>query len=151
MHRTMGLAALAFLSLIFMACCCGGGGGTKPDGPAVKRVKAVMDRTKKQLEEDRVAATLADPWIIERYGLPDTDESTENDTPRPPIVTRLLIYKKERVQFTFVPGGKATMGSPPPYTSWTLLGIQDPETSEVLSADEVTKRMTARMATRQKQ
>lgn len=80
--------------------------------------------------------------ILAKYGKPDKVKTTEHDSPRPPIVTRMLEYRKERVRFTFFPD--VPMGSPPPYREWKLMGFQDPTTNAVINADEVEKRMKAR-------
>lgn len=77
--------------------------------------------------------------VIAKYGKPDHVDSTEYDRPRPPIVTRMIEYRKERVRFVFFPDAPA--GSPPPYRSWKLMGMQDPRDNSVLSASEVTRRM----------
>lgn len=80
--------------------------------------------------------------VIAKYGKPDRVDSTEYDRPRPLIVTRMLEYRKERVRFVFFPG--ASVGSPPPYRSWKLMGIQDTRDNSVLSASETTRRMSGR-------
>lgn len=80
--------------------------------------------------------------VVAKYGKPDRVKSTEADRPRPPIVTRMLEYHKERVRFTFVPDGP--FGSPPPYKEWRLMGFQDPATNAVIKADEVERRMKGR-------
>lgn len=81
--------------------------------------------------------------IIAKYGKPDRTRSTEYDNPRPPFVTRMLEYKKEHVRFTFLP--TATIGSPPPYKSWYLLGTQDPRDNSVIAAEEAARRMQSRV------
>jgi hypothetical protein len=80
--------------------------------------------------------------VIAKYGRPDRVESTEHDRPRPPIVTRMLEYRKERVRFVFFPDAPA--GSPPPYRSWKLMGVQDTRDNSVLTASETTRRMSGR-------
>lgn len=42
------------------------------------------------------AGVLADDlsFFVSKYGKPDIDDSTQFDNPRPPIVTRWLVYKK---------------------------------------------------------
>ncbi|SCY42614.1 hypothetical protein SAMN05216420_10644 [Nitrosospira sp. Nl5] len=80
--------------------------------------------------------------IITKYGKPDRMVSTEYDKPRPPFVTLLLVYTKEHVRFAFLP--TAPIGSPPPYKSWYLIGIQDPRDNSVISGDEATQRMRSR-------
>jgi hypothetical protein len=81
--------------------------------------------------------------IVARYGAPDRIKSTEHDKPRPPFVTRMLEYKKENVRFTLL--ANAPIGSPPPYTSWRLMGFQDPRDNSVISAEEVERRMKGRV------
>lgn len=81
--------------------------------------------------------------IVAKYGNPDRIQSTEYDKPRPPFVTRMIEYKKENVRFSLL--ANAPIGSPPPYTSWKLLGFQDPRDNKVISADEVEKRMANRV------
>jgi hypothetical protein len=77
-----------------------------------------------------------------RYGQPDVEDSTENESPRPPIVTKWIIYKKEHVRATYVPGN-GHVGDPPPYT-WKLIGFQDPRDNSALRPAEVVNRMKAR-------
>jgi hypothetical protein len=77
-----------------------------------------------------------------RYGQPDVEDSSENESPRPPIVTKWIIYKKEHVRATYVPGN-GHVGDPPPYT-WKLIGFQDPRDNSVLRPAEVVNRMKAR-------
>lgn len=84
------------------------------------------------------------PASIEaRFGKPDRILSTENDKPRPPMVTMLVIYTKERVQFALL--ADAPMGAPPPYKGWLLVGIQDPATKRPLTSEEVQTRMKGRV------
>ena len=78
-----------------------------------------------------------------RYGKPDRVDSTEYDSPRPLIVTRLLDYKSERVRFVFFPD--APVGSGPPYTTWKLMGMLDTKTKTTLTAAEVERRMSGRL------
>jgi hypothetical protein len=80
--------------------------------------------------------------VIAKYGKPDKVDSTEYDNPRPPLVTKFVIYKKENVRFVFL--ADAPIGSPPPYKSWKLLGAQDPRDDSVLRAEEVERRMASR-------
>lgn len=79
-----------------------------------------------------------------RSGKPDSIVSTEYDKPRPPMVTKFLVYKKEGVRFVFL--ADAPIGSPPPYKSWKLIGAQDPKTDAVLKGPEAKKRMAGRKA-----
>src|SRR5215470_4492745 len=51
--------------------------------------------------------------LIYRCGTPDTDESAENDVPRPPIPPRMLTYKKAHLRFAYIPSD-SKIGDPPP-------------------------------------
>lgn len=81
--------------------------------------------------------------IVAKYGKPDSVQSTEHDKPRPPLVTRMLEYKKERVRFALL--ADAPVGSPPPYKSWRLIGTQDPIDNAVISAEEAERRLQPRL------
>lgn len=81
--------------------------------------------------------------IIAKYGKPDRIESTEYDKPRPPLVTRMLEYRKENVRFAFL--ANAPVGLPPPYKSWYLMGTQDPRSNAVISAEDAAIRMRNRV------
>jgi hypothetical protein len=52
------------------------------------------------------------PPLITRYGIPDEDDSTAYDSPRPPIVIRMLTYKQEHVRAIY--HADAKFGEPPP-------------------------------------
>jgi hypothetical protein len=60
--------------------------------------------------------------LIARCGQPSKDDSTANDSPRPPIPTRMIEYRKRKLRFMFIPGGDAGISDDPPY-KWKLLGI----------------------------
>ncbi len=83
--------------------------------------------------------------LLARCGQPSTDDSTENDNPRPPIPSRIIEYKKQRLRFMFIPGGTAKLGDPPPY-KWKLIGITDmtatdPSKARVVKPSEAVRRM----------
>lgn len=80
--------------------------------------------------------------IIQKYGKPDIDKSTQNDKPRPPIVTRWIVYKKENVRFSFVPDTKAE--DPPPYHRWKIVGITDANAKKVIAPEEADQRLLKR-------
>lgn len=80
--------------------------------------------------------------FVQRFGEPDSDTSTENEQPRPPIVTRRLVYAKERVRAVYVPDAPAT--SAPPYAKWKLMGFQDERSNAVLQPAEAVERLKAR-------
>jgi hypothetical protein len=77
--------------------------------------------------------------VIAHYGTPDIIDSTEFDTPRPPMVTKWLIYKKQKIKLMFM--ADAPLGSPPPYTKWVLIGATDTQKNIALGPDEVDRRM----------
>jgi hypothetical protein len=79
--------------------------------------------------------------IIRRLGNPDRDDSTANDQPRPPIVTRWLDYTRQNVRVMLVPTNR--VGDPPPYT-WKLLGFMDLAKKQKLSPSEVARRFGER-------
>lgn len=80
--------------------------------------------------------------FISKHGQPDQIKSSEYEEPRPPIVTKQIIYKKENVRAVYVP--EAPIGSSPPYKKWKLLGFQDQRTNEVLDPNEVVRRLDKR-------
>jgi hypothetical protein len=80
--------------------------------------------------------------LISRYGKPDRDENSENDVPRPSIVTRRLTYTKAHVRATYVPDTSGDAS--PPYRNWTFVSFQDSRTNAVLSSQEADRRLTAR-------
>ena len=80
--------------------------------------------------------------FVEKHGQPDVDDTTANDEPRPPMVTRWIVYAKERVRATYIPDAK--VGEGPPYQRWKLAGFQDTETDAVLHPAEVAERMKER-------
>jgi hypothetical protein len=79
--------------------------------------------------------------LIARCGPPDRDVSSADSDPPPPIPFRVLEYQAQHLQFTFVPGGGAKMGDPPPYR-WALSGILDTTTNESIPADLAGQRMS---------
>jgi len=80
--------------------------------------------------------------FIANYGSPDEQDSTENDHPRPPIVTKWIVYRKEHVRATYLPD--ANFGDPPPYDRWKLIAFQDTRTNGVLRPTEVARRLRGR-------
>ena len=80
--------------------------------------------------------------LIAKYGAPDKGDSTAADNPRPPIVTRFLIYEAEHVRAVYVPDAK--VGDPPPYARWKLVGFQDSRDNHVLDPSEIVERLKGR-------
>lgn len=81
--------------------------------------------------------------FISIFGEPDLIESSEYENPRPPIVTKLLIYKKQNVQAAFI--ADVPVNTPPPYDAWKLLGFQDERTNQPITNDELQRRMGKRI------
>ena len=80
--------------------------------------------------------------IIATYGPPDRDDSTAYDTPRPPIVTRFVEYRPENVKIAFFPVG--TIGDPPPYRAWKVIGYIDISTNAKISNEQAADRLRRR-------
>ena len=81
--------------------------------------------------------------IIAKFGKPERDDSTENDMPRPPIVTRLVEYLPENIKIIFVPTGK--FGDSPPFSGWKVMGYIDVGTDNKMSSTEVSERLRSRL------
>lgn len=81
--------------------------------------------------------------LISRCGAPDKDDSTAYDTPRPPIPTRLITYKRAHLMFAYYPDDKK-VGDPPPYT-WKLLGIKDTRTNTAVKAQHLRSVLSRRL------
>lgn len=115
---------------------------------------ATSEQRAQQREQSRmtnVEATETKPHddltlFTSRYGPPDSEQSSENEVPRPPIVTRWLIYQKENIRAVYVPD--ASVRSPPPYKKWKLFGFQNHATNEVIRPEEVVKLMAHRDRTK---
>jgi hypothetical protein len=81
---------------------------------------------------------------LDRYGPPDQDYSAEDETPRPPMVTRLLTYRAERVRLIYMPTD-FTFGMPPPYRNgWVLVSALDHLASKAISSQEAARRLAGR-------
>jgi hypothetical protein len=83
--------------------------------------------------------------LIARCGQPTSDDSTAYDNPRPPIPSRTIEYKNQKLRFMFIPGGGASIGDAPPY-KWKLVGATDmkaadPSKARVVSPSEAVRRM----------
>jgi hypothetical protein len=73
--------------------------------------------------------------FLDTYGAPEGDLSSENETPRPPLIVRSLVYKPENVRVLFIPD--APVGTAPPFRRWKLLGFQDNDTDAPLDVARV--------------
>ena len=99
-------------------------------------------------DSNRSAPTFADsPETVRRkYGTPDEDKSTQYANPRPPRVTRWIVYRKEKVRLTFTPD--SPRGTPPPYKKWKPSYFQDAQSNAFILADEAKKRLASRLVRR---
>jgi hypothetical protein len=83
--------------------------------------------------------------LIARCGQPSLDDNTAYDNPRPPIPSRWVEYRKQKLRFLFIPGFGATAESAPPY-KWKLVGTtdmsaSDPSKARVVTPSEAVTRM----------
>ncbi len=83
--------------------------------------------------------------LIARCGQPSSDISSEHENPRPLIPSRIIEYRKQRLRFTFVPGGNTRPSDSPP-NQWKLVGITEmtaanPSHARVVSPSEAVRRM----------
>jgi hypothetical protein len=85
--------------------------------------------------------------FVARYGEPDEEESTVDDVPRPPIPSRFLIYRKERVKALYLADVWFPGQGPP--CKWKLIGFNDGTTTTPLDPEEVVRRMAKRDKGRQ--
>ena len=79
--------------------------------------------------------------FVSRFGRPDVVGSTENHSPRPPIVTKWLIYTTAQVRVFFQPDCKP--GDPPPYKGWRLFAVINEVSGEPLAFEEAVARLEA--------
>jgi hypothetical protein len=87
-----------------------------------------------------VPASVADDaeLLLSRCGKPSKDDSTANDAPRPPIPSRIIEYRKQRLRILFVPS--EPVGDPPPY-HWKLVGVVDIPSNTATDAKTAIKRL----------
>lgn len=72
--------------------------------------------------------------FVDRYGPPDRDDSTQYDSPRPPLVTRIIEYQPEGIKIAFYP--ISTVGQASPYAGWKVLGYIDTRSNSKIDAEE---------------
>ncbi len=75
--------------------------------------------------------------FILRYGSPDKALSTEHDSPRPAIPTRVFCYNSIGLTVIFIP--EASQYDKPPY-KWKLVSFVDQQTETPITADEALAR-----------
>jgi hypothetical protein len=69
-------------------------------------------------------------WIKQVAGPPDEDHSSENEVPRPRIVTRVMTYRSKHVRVVLMPTiSHHPNASTLPYQSWTIVAFVDPDLS----------------------
>jgi len=78
--------------------------------------------------------------LVSKLGKPDVDDTTAMDNPRPPIVTRWLIYKREHLRANYIPEG-VTVDDPPPYARWKFIAFTDSKTNQPLTGPALKKRL----------
>jgi hypothetical protein len=81
--------------------------------------------------------------FISKYGKPDKEDTTAYDNPRPPMVSRFLIYEPEHVRVLCLADTK--IGAPPPYSKWMLIGFEDTQDDHVIHLSEVQERLKGRL------
>jgi hypothetical protein len=75
--------------------------------------------------------------LVRRFGRPDYDTSTANDSPRPMFVTRTLTYERARVRAVYrTDGGANRLGV------WVLIGYLDSGTDSRISEQFALNRLT---------
>jgi hypothetical protein len=78
--------------------------------------------------------------LTDRFGDPDEEYSSGLEHPRPPIVTLMLTYRRERVRA--IHRANVPIGAPPPYDgTWRLIGFTDPLTTAALDSAAVLQRL----------
>lgn len=80
--------------------------------------------------------------FVGAYGPPEAEFSWENETSRPLLIGRSLVYKSENVRVLFIPD--APVGTQPPFSRWKLLGFQHAETNEPLDVSRVGELLAGR-------
>ena len=132
----IALAAICFIALLFIISMC-------------SRKNSTDNQSQIQIVPGQTPAITSIPephddlsLFVSKFGEPDRIESSENEIPRPPIVTKRLIYDKEKVRAVYVADGE--VGAPPPYKKWKLLGFQDNRTNAVLQPEEAVARLEKR-------
>jgi type IV secretory pathway VirB10-like protein len=85
--------------------------------------------------------------FVARYGKPDFDTSSEHEVPRPPMVTRRIVYRSENLRVVYL--ADVEPGSPPPYKGkWKFVGFQNNKTNEVVEPADAANLLAHRDSTR---
>lgn len=136
----LGLVAIAVV-VTFVALYA-----TRP----IEKVKVVVDADTTSLAEGTGHGTGTAGGgdygaFTHQFGPPDSDDSTQYDKPRPPLVTRWIEYEPEHVRIVFVPIAK--VGEPPPYVGWKVFAFIDTKAERTLTRDEAERRLQGRIKT----
>jgi len=86
--------------------------------------------------------------FLSKWGAPNSQDSTEYDQPRPPLVTKFLVYRTPSLDLRADFLALGHVGDPPPYHAWRLIGIQDNRTNAVVDAGKALELLRARLATK---
>jgi TM2 domain-containing membrane protein YozV len=137
--RYWGWGAVAFIALVGVVTF-------------VTRARPAPARTP---SSPRSAGTLAAPTaggdelmaLLEEFGRPDGDTSSETEVPRPPIVTRQLTFTSAHVRAVY--RANVPFGAPPPYTgTWKLVGFLDTRSNEKIGDTDARARLAERQVRR---
>jgi hypothetical protein len=77
--------------------------------------------------------------VLQRCRQADSDESSQHEQPRPPLVTRRLVFHGEAIRLVYV--ADAPFGDPPPYSDWKLVGAIRTDTEQGISFSEAAGRL----------
>jgi hypothetical protein len=141
------MLALAFGAQVSQTCVPGnpdyekGSGFCSGNGRKDEERRKAADKAEKAKKLEPVQFGTGDDaaaWLS-RCAPPESDTTTAYDDPRPPIVTRFLSYPSKSVRVILVPNGP--MGSPPPFSSWRLMGVTDPGNNQPIEPKEALRRM----------
>jgi hypothetical protein len=97
-----------------------------PSAPAPSKPQTSAPLAQKIVPTDDLSHFLA------KYGRPEEATSSENEKPRPVIITRFLTYRSRNVRAIYY---RIEDGS------WKLLGFTDPRNNESIDPEEVVRRM----------
>lgn len=75
---------------------------------------------------------------------PDGYDSTEDDVPRPPLITKWAIYKAESVHVTAMPAEGWKIGQRNPGGEWTIVTMTDSRTHKTIPVSECMTRLAGR-------
>lgn len=119
MNRRIALI-ISLIAFNLMACCCSGVG--------------------QQAKPNAVSGLPIPPStpseFIDRFGPPDSDESSENEVPRPLVLSRRLVYKAEDVLVFCIPE-ESHKGNRIPVSGWQIFNMQTITTKAILSDQQV--------------